>query len=257
MSKSSSGILHVSSREQVDAKLHDQGTSLDHLRQEFRRRLLADEYLRKQQKSNPISRDAIEAYYRNHQSDYRLPEQVRWQLLEISFERHGGRADALALAQKAAAELRRGKTFASVARKYFGDAPAEQGGVFTRRTVAGPLPRPQHDWWTKLNSSNDQELADAIHQIAAGEDVKRVFNRPAWVFGLQPGSPARVDRTTRFTEAGDGAPACRSVQSQRTPSRIRRIRVHSRYAKEFNMVSRPEPNRTPPEQVTIITGGAP
>jgi beta-lactamase regulating signal transducer with metallopeptidase domain len=251
--------LHVSTREQVDAKLHDQGTSLDHLRQEFRRRLLADEYLRKQQKSNPISRDAMEAYYRNHQSDYRLPEQVRWQLLEIRFERHGGREEALALAQKAAAELRRGKPFASVTRKYFDDVPAEQGGVFTRRTVAGPLPRPQHDWWTQLNSSNDEELTAAIHQIAAGEDVKRVFNRPEWSttgYRLQPGSTAHIEGTMQVTEAGDGALANRSVQSQRTPSRIRRIHIHSRRGTDFNIVSRPVPNRTPPGQVTILTGGA-
>ncbi len=216
---------------------------------------MADEYLRKQHKTFPVNRDAMEAYYRNHQSDYRSAEQVRWQILEIGFERHGGRADALALAQKAAAELRRGKTFASVTRKYFDDAPAEQERVFTRRTVAGPLPGPQADWWTQLNSSNDQELTAAIQQIAAGEDVKRVFNRPEWPYGLQPGSPVRVEGTTHFTEAGDGALENCSVQLQRTPSRIRRIRIRSRSGNEFNMFSRPVPNRTPPEQATILTGG--
>ena len=59
------------------------------------------------------------------------------------------------------------------------------------------------------------------------------------------------------SERGDRrrAPEIRSVQLQRTPSRIRRVRIRSRSGNEFNMFSRPAPNRTPPEQVTILTGG--
>ena len=250
--------LHVSSLEQVDAKLHDQGTSLEHVRQEFRRRLLADEYLRKTAKDQShqprCHRDVLP------KSPERLPppRTGAWQLLEISFERHGGREEALALAQKAAAELRRGKPFASVTRKYVDDVPAEEERVFTRRTVAGPLPRPQADWWTQINSSNDQELADAIHQIAAGEDVKQVFNRPEWghVVAAQPsGSPALLDNTTQVPAASAGVSEARSVQLQRTPLRYRRVRLHSRYDKELNIVNRPGPNRMPREQVTIVTGG--
>lgn len=79
---------------QLAAKLQGQGQSLDHLRQEFRRRLLADEYLRKQQQAFTIGRDTMEAYYRNHLNEYSVPEKVRWQLLEISFERHGDRQQA-------------------------------------------------------------------------------------------------------------------------------------------------------------------
>ncbi len=154
--------------------------------------------------------------------------------------------------------MRRGESFTSVVRKYYDGPRVEEGIEFSRRTVSGPLPRPSADWWTTLNSSNDQDLADAIHQIAAGEDVKQVFNRPEWattMYGSAPGSPARLEGTAHFTEASAGPLEARSVQLQRTPSRFRRVRVRSREANEFNMFSRPAPNRTPPEQVTILIGG--
>jgi hypothetical protein len=68
-------------------------------------------------------------------------------------------------------------------------------------------------------------------------------------------STARIIRTTQVSEAPEGGPEMRSVQLQRTPTKIRRIRIRSRSGNEFNMFSRPAPNRTPPEQVTILTGG--
>jgi beta-lactamase regulating signal transducer with metallopeptidase domain len=243
---------------QLAAKLQGQGQSLDHIRQEFRRRMLADEYLRKQQKTFAISRDAMEAYYHKHLDEYRHPEKVRWQLLEIRFERYGDRQQARSAAERAKSELRHGESFTSVVRKYYDSPRAEEGVEVSRRTVSGPLPRPSADWWTTLNSSNDQELGDAIHQIAAGEDVKQVFNRPEWwgtVHGSYCGSYVRIEGTAHFTETSAGPLEARSVQLQRAPSRFRRVRLHSRSGNEFNMFSRPAPNRTPPEQVTILTGG--
>ncbi len=120
--------FHVSTREQVAAKLQAQGQSLDHLGQEFQHRLLADEYLRKQQKAVSIGRDTLEAYYRKHVDEYRFREKARWQLLEIRFERHGGRQGAFEVAEKAQAELKRGESFASVVRKYSDGPPRGAGG---------------------------------------------------------------------------------------------------------------------------------
>lgn len=64
-----------------------------------------------------------------------------------------------------------------------------------------------------------------------------------------------IIRTTQLTEPVQELPEMRSVQFQRPPSRIRRIRIRSRSGNNFNMSSRPSTNRTPPEQVTILTGG--
>ena len=68
-------------------------------------------------------------------------------------------------------------------------------------------------------------------------------------------STARIIRTTQVTERPEAGPEPRRVQLQRPPSRIRRIRIRSRSGNEFNMSSHPAANGTPPEQVTILTGG--
>ena len=47
-----------------------------------------------------------------------FPKRWRWRLLEIQFERHGGRDKARSVAERALAELRRGDDFKAVVRKY-------------------------------------------------------------------------------------------------------------------------------------------
>ena len=68
-------------------------------------------------------------------------------------------------------------------------------------------------------------------------------------------STAIIIRTTQLTEPAPEIPEMRNVQLQRPPSRIRRIRIRSRSGNDFNMSSHPAANRTPPEQVTVLTGG--
>ena len=60
----------------------------------------------------------MEAFYKAHGEEYSVPEKVRWRLLEIQFERHGGRDKARSVAERALAELRRGDDFKAVVRKY-------------------------------------------------------------------------------------------------------------------------------------------
>ena len=62
-------------------------------------------------------------------------------------------------------------------------------------------------------------------------------------------------RATQLAETGQELSERRSVQLQRRPSRFRRIRIRSRIGNDFNMSSRPSTNRTPPGQVTTLTGG--
>jgi hypothetical protein len=145
---------------QLNEKLARQGTSLISLRKEFRLKMLADEYLRSTRTALHASREAMEAYYQKHLQDYSFPEQVRWQLLEVSVRRHNGRKNARAVAEQAAADLRRGEDFASVVGKY-SDGPGFE---------VGPDPL-----WTRLDNRADQELSAAMREMAAG-DVKPVFD---------------------------------------------------------------------------------
>jgi hypothetical protein len=68
-------------------------------------------------------------------------------------------------------------------------------------------------------------------------------------------STARIIRTAQVVESPDGGPELRSEQFLRTPAHIRRIHIRPRSGTDFAMTTQRAPNRTPPEQVTIITGG--
>ncbi len=93
--------LKVSAKTEVEQKLRTQGTSLASLKVEFRYRLLADEYVRqKSKKPHVVGRQEVLAYYESHLADYSYPEKVNWQLLEISFAKHGGQRKIFGSARK-------------------------------------------------------------------------------------------------------------------------------------------------------------
>ena len=122
---------------------------------EFRYRLLADEYLRqKSKKTHVVGRQEVLAYYESHLPDYSYPEKVHWQLLEISFAKHGGQAKSLAVLEQAIDALRRGENFAKVAKKYSDGPHAENGGQQS---------------WTKPDSVADTKTAAILHKLAPGE----------------------------------------------------------------------------------------
>jgi parvulin-like peptidyl-prolyl isomerase len=147
--------LKVLTRAEVDTKLKQQGTSLAGLQVEFRYRLLADEYLRqKSKKPHVVGRQEILAYYQSHLSDYSYPERVHWQLLEISFAKHGGQPKALAVLEKVVDALHRGEDFGKVVKKYSDGARAENGGQQS---------------WTKPDSVADAKTAALLHTLAPGE----------------------------------------------------------------------------------------
>lgn len=155
--------LKAAARHEVDQKLHQQGTSLASLKIEFRYRLLADEYLRqKSKKPHVVGRREVLAYYEAHVSDYSYPEKVQWQLLEISFAKHGGPAKALGVLEKAVDALRRGENFGKVAKKFSDGPRAENGGQQS---------------WTKPDSVADQKTAAILHTLAPGE-VSPVVHAP-------------------------------------------------------------------------------
>jgi parvulin-like peptidyl-prolyl isomerase len=155
--------LKVSARGEVEQKLRMQGTSLASLKVEFRYRLLADEYLRqKSKKPHVVGRQEVLAYYESHLADYSYPEKVNWQLLEISFAKHGGQAKSLAILEKVVDALRRGENFAKVAKKHSDGPHAETGGQQS---------------WTKPDSVADAKTAEMLHKLAPGE-VSPVIHTP-------------------------------------------------------------------------------
>ncbi len=144
-----------------EAWLRRQGTSLDGLRKEFRLKLIEQEYLRQWDRTLRDDPKRVETFYQEHLARYSFPEQVRWQLLRISFAERGGKDRVLAAAKDAAAALERGSGFGSVVRKY-SDGP--------------PPPGDDSLAWRKVDSPQNQEFAAAIDLIAAG-DILPAFDR--------------------------------------------------------------------------------
>jgi len=78
--------LKATGRDELDRKLHQQGTSLASLKVEFRHRLLADEYLRQAlPTASDLDWQRVLAYYQAHRQKYAVREKITWQLLEIKF----------------------------------------------------------------------------------------------------------------------------------------------------------------------------
>jgi parvulin-like peptidyl-prolyl isomerase len=147
--------MKVAARSEVEQTLKAQGTSLVSLKVEFRYRLLADEYLRqKSKKPHVVGRQEVLAYYESHLDDYSYAERVHWQLLEISFAKHGGQAKALTVLEQAIDALGRGESFAKVAKKYSDGPHAENGGQQS---------------WTKPDSVADKKTAAVLHKLSPGE----------------------------------------------------------------------------------------
>jgi hypothetical protein len=136
------------------------------LKEEFRNRLLADEYLRgKSKKEHIVGREEIVAYYEQHDADFSFPEKVHWQLLEISFEKHGGSKGALEVLTKAVDALRRGDSFDKVAKKYSDGLRAEDGG---------------RQPWTRAESVVDEKTSQTLRGLAAGETSPVLSGRESY-----------------------------------------------------------------------------
>jgi beta-lactamase regulating signal transducer with metallopeptidase domain/parvulin-like peptidyl-prolyl isomerase len=166
---------------ELEQRLGRQGTSIASLRKEHRLRLLADEYLRQQNRALEVGAEELANFYREHPGDYTFPERVRWQLLRVGFAQRGGREQARAIARQAVAALERGDDFGSVVHKYSDGPPPPEGDALS---------------WTKLDSPQNKELATAIRVIATG-DILPVFGVPEWAL-------VKLAPSTRFEVVSDG-----------------------------------------------------
>jgi hypothetical protein len=151
---------------EVDQVLRSQGTSLASIKDEFRNRILADEYLRgKSKKEHIVGREEVLAYYQEHDAEFSFPEKVHWQLLEIDFDKHGGRDGALKLLSQAVDALRRGEGFDKVAKKYSDGLHAVDGGK-----------QP----WTRAESIADEKIAQTLRSTPIGETSPVLSSRESY-----------------------------------------------------------------------------
>jgi parvulin-like peptidyl-prolyl isomerase len=152
--------LKVNTRQELEAELQKQGTSLENLRVSFINQRMAMEYLASRSKDIPeVGRPDMLRYYDEHAEDYFVAGQVKWQQIVINFEKQGGQRAALEKLDELIDALRDKQDFGDVARKYSDGVTAEQGG---------------HWDWIHRNSLADKRAEKALFELPVGT-ISQVF----------------------------------------------------------------------------------
>lgn len=152
--------LKANSRSELEIELAKQGTSLASLKDAFAHKTMADTFLEAKIKlDRNIGRPQLLAYYEEHFDEYAIPGQVKWQQIQISFAKHGGKKPALRILEQAIAELRDGSDFTDVAIRFSDGPTASQGG----------------DWgWMQSGSLSNKEIEQALFDLPLGT-ISQVF----------------------------------------------------------------------------------
>ena len=173
--------LGVTNTHLLDVELQKRHSSLAAVKRSFANKVMAQEFMRSKLPTIPEpSRADLIRYYNEHLDDYEILAKARWEQIEISYDRHGGKQGATKVLSQAADELLSGAEFAQVAKKYSDGPGAEQGGFWD---------------WTEEGSLKDKTIEKAIFTEPIGQ-VSDVFagdtsfqvnpRRPASAGGLRP-----------------------------------------------------------------------
>lgn len=137
-------------------------TSLSESQEAFRKMAMAAEFLRvKAKEPANIARAELLKYYQQHAEEYDLPLQLRWQRIVVSHDKHGGQDNAKTVMQTVLTRLKRGESFADVAREFSDGASAADGG--------------DHGW-IEPGSLVDTEVEEELFKLDEGK-VSGVFVR--------------------------------------------------------------------------------
>jgi hypothetical protein len=179
-------ILKITDRAALDATLRRYGTSLKDVQRQFTEKTIAGEWLRQiVKKPEPISYEALLAYYQDHPKEFEFEATVTWEELMVRFDRCEGDRDRAwrelcemgnEVWQAAAANPQlRGPVFAAVAKSKSHGTTAADGGIHEDMTV-GAL---------RCEAINEALAALAVGQMSDGIEsdvgfhIVRVLERTA------------------------------------------------------------------------------
>jgi hypothetical protein len=146
--------LKVDSKLELEKKLIESGTTLANLKDVFANQQMATYYFQSKVKSNKvIGRPELLAYYEKHLKDYAIPAKVRWQEIQVSFDKNDGKSSASAVTDKIIARLKAGEEFAALAKEYSDGLTAKKGGYWD---------------WTTSGSLSDEKLDRALFELPVG-----------------------------------------------------------------------------------------
>ena len=128
--------LKLSSRRELEAKLREWGTSLEHEKHAFIEKAIAQQWVfEKLRKEEEVTHEQLLDYYREHVSEYAHPTRVRWEHLEVTFKKHPNKREAWQLIAMMGNAVQQGRPFAQVAKERSEGVMASSGG--------------QRDWLTQ------------------------------------------------------------------------------------------------------------
>ena len=140
---------------EYEQKLRAKGQSLDRMRKMFFERGLAQEWQRKNTKTNDeIAHADMIAHYQNHLADYEFPAQARFEALTVKIKPGRSRKQAWDLLAASGNEVLAGKPLADVAKARSEGPTAATGGVFD---------------WTNQGSLASKRLDEAIFSLPVGQ----------------------------------------------------------------------------------------
>lgn len=147
----------------------------------------------------PLTRQEVESYYRQHQTDYGSPE--RFRLRHILFKLKSGDAGSQQKARDRAAEalkrIRAGEDFQDLARRLSDDDKTrDDGGDLSYRSAGELVPEIQKAGFAlKLGQVSDPVLStDGYHLLKLEEHVAEVTEPLAWVY-TAVGADAALKKT--------------------------------------------------------------
>lgn len=115
--------------------LAGQGLPLQTLRRQWVRAFLSREYLRSNvvPRLDKIGHEELYAYYRAHLRDFELKDEVEWQDIFVSTNRHGSKEQAKKIAQQVVDRVKAGEDFVTLCKSYDdGDSVLRQGAGIGR-----------------------------------------------------------------------------------------------------------------------------
>jgi len=140
---------------EYEKSLRARGMSLDRMRKMFFERGLAQEWLRKNVKSDDeIPHADLIAWYQNHLEEYEFPAKARFEALSVKMGLKRSRAEAWDMLAAMGNEVLAGRPFGDVARSRSEGPTASAGGTFD---------------WTSQGSLASTKLDAAIFSLPVGQ----------------------------------------------------------------------------------------
>jgi parvulin-like peptidyl-prolyl isomerase len=146
---------NVETRAELDAKLREQGSSLERFKRNWIEQQLAGGWLHQQVKTETkhVTHEDMLKYYYDHLADYDFPAKARWEQLMVRLDKEQSHDAARTKLAQMGNDVMRGAKLAEVARAHSEGPTASDGGQFD---------------WTSRGSLASSVLDEAIFALPVG-----------------------------------------------------------------------------------------